>query len=214
MHLSLVQAIVNDGIQVAAQNVSATGEGAYTGEVAADAIKDYRIDWVLIGHSERRTFYDETQEIITAKVAESEACGLGIVYCCGENESQRHEEQTESVVFEQLQALKDAEVTDFGKVVIVYEPLWAMGTGTIASADQTQESCEMIRQWVKENIGAQQSELVRIVYGGSVTETNGNYLIKLKDLDGFLVGSTSTKPIFRTIFDIVNDYVLEQDALK
>jgi len=72
----------------------------------------------------------------------------------------------------------------------------------------------MIRQWVKENIGAAQSEVVRIVYGGSVTETNGPNLIKLKDLDGFLVGSTSTKPIFRTIFDIVNDYVQEQDALK
>ena len=214
LHLSLVQAIVNDGIQVAAQNVSATGEGAYTGEVAADAIKDYRIDWVLVGHSERRQFFGETQEVVTAKVKESEDCGLGIVYCCGEDETQRHEEQTEAVVFEQLQALKDAAVSDFSKVVIVYEPLWAMGTGTIASADQTQESCEMIRQWVKENIGEEQSQLCRIVYGGSVTETNGENLIKLKDVDGFLVGSTSTKPIFRTIFDIVNNYVQEQDALK
>jgi len=89
-----------------------------------------------------------------------------------------------------------------------------MGTGTIASADQTQESCEMIRQWVKENIGEEQSQLCRIVYGGSVTESNGENLIKLKDVDGFLVGSTSTKPIFRTIFDIANNYVQEQDALK
>ena len=108
LHLSLVQAIVNDGVQVAAQNVSASGLGSYTGEVAADSIKDYRIDWVLIGHSERRHMFEESQEIVTAKVKECEDCGLGIVYCCGESETQRHDEQTDAVVFEQLQALKDA----------------------------------------------------------------------------------------------------------
>ena len=102
LHLSLVQAIVNESVQVAAQNVSASGEGAFTGEVAADAIKDYRVEWVLIGHSERRNFYEETQEIVTAKVLEAEACSLGVVYCCGETEKERQEELTESVVFEQL----------------------------------------------------------------------------------------------------------------
>ena len=81
-----------------------------------------------------------------------------------------------------------------------------MGTGTIASADQTQETCEMIRDWVKKEVGKEQSEQVRVVFGGNVTEGNGD-LIKLPDVDGFLVGSTSTKPIFRTIFDIVNGYV-------
>ena len=87
LHLSLVQAIVNENVLVASQNVSATGEGAFTGEISADAIKDYRIDWVLIGHSERRNFYNETQELVTAKVKEAEACGLGVVYCCGETEA-------------------------------------------------------------------------------------------------------------------------------
>jgi len=89
-----------------------------------------------------------------------------------------------------------------------------MGTGTIASFDQTQESCSIIRQWVKENIGEEQSQQVRVVYGGSVTEINGENMIKLPDVDGFLVGSTSTKPIFRTIFDIVNNYVQQTQDLQ
>ena len=144
--------------------------------------------------------------MVTAKVSEAEACSLGVVYCCGETEAQRQEELTESVVFEQLQALLDAKVSDWNRIVIVYEPLWAMGTGTIASADQTQETCEMIRDWVKKEVGKEQSEQVRVVFGGNVTEGNGD-LIKLPDVDGFLVGSTSTKPIFRTIFEIVNGYV-------
>ena len=91
--------------------------------------------------------------------------------------------------------------------MLVYEPLWALNTGTIASADQTQEACAFIRNWVRQNIGAQQAEVVRIVYGGSVTETNADKLIELPDNDGFMIGSTSTKPIFRTIFEYVHGYV-------
>ena len=102
--------------------------------------------------------------------------------------------------------MQEAKVSDWNRIVIVYEPLWAMGTGTIASADQTQETCELIREWVKKEVGKEQSEQVRVVFGGNVTEGNGD-LIKLPDVDGFLVGSTSTKPIFRTIFEIVNGYV-------
>jgi len=91
--------------------------------------------------------------------------------------------------------------------VLVYEPLWALNTGTIASADQTQEAAEFIRGWIRTNIGEEQAEVVRVVYGGSVTETNADKLIELPDVDGFMIGSTSTKPIFRTIFDIANQYV-------
>ena len=91
--------------------------------------------------------------------------------------------------------------------MLVYEPLWALGTGTIASADQTQEAAEFIRGWVHENIGEQQASVVRVVYGGSVTETNADKLIELPDVDGFMIGSTSTKPIFRPIFDITSTYV-------
>ena len=95
-------------------------------------------------------------------------------------------------------------------MVLVYEPLWALNTGTIASADQTQEAAEFIRGWVRTNIGAPQADVVRIVYGGAVTETNADKLIELPDLDGFMIGSTSTKPIFRTIFDVVSGHVQNQ----
>ena len=110
---------------------------------------------------------------------------------------------------EQLEALKAANIENWADIVLVYEPLWALGTGTIASADQTQEAAEFIRNWVRDNIGSAQANVVRIVYGGSVTESNADKLIELPDVDGFMIGSTSTKPIFRTIFDIVNNYVTQ-----
>lgn len=96
---------------------------------------------------------------------------------------------------------------DWSKTVIVYEPLWAMGTIVIASADQTQESCELIRNIVRKNVGDEAAEAVKIVFGGSVTETNAENFVKLPDVDGYLVGSISTKPIFRTIFEMVNKHV-------
>lgn len=91
--------------------------------------------------------------------------------------------------------------------MLVYEPLWALGTGTIATPDQTQEAAEFIRGWVRTNIGNEQAEVVRVVYGGSVTETNTVRLIEQPDVDGFMIGATSTKPIFRTIFDLTNTYI-------
>ena len=207
LHLSLVQAIVKPGIMIGAQNCSAYGEGAYTGEVAADHIKDYSVNHVMIGHSERRRLYGESQEIVAQKVLNAEDCDLGILYCLGETKEARDQERNEEVLKEQLEALKAANISNWANVVLVYEPLWALGTGTIASADQTQEAAEFIRGWVHENIGEQQASVVRVVYGGSVTETNADKLIELPDVDGFMIGSTSTKPIFRTIFDITSTYV-------
>eukprot|EP00806_Schmidingerella_arcuata_P002214 Macronucleus_3000.p1 GENE.Macronucleus_3000~~Macronucleus_3000.p1 ORF type:complete len:218 (+),score=73.69 Macronucleus_3000:1-654(+) len=207
LHLSLVQAIVKPGIMIGAQNCSAFGEGAYTGEVAADHIKDYQVNHVMIGHSERRRLYGETQEMVAQKVLNAEDCDLGILYCLGETKEARDSERNEEVLMEQLEALKAANISNWGNVVLVYEPLWALNTGTIASADQTQEAAEFIRGWIRTNIGEEQAEVVRVVYGGSVTETNADKLIELPDVDGFMIGSTSTKPIFRTIFDIANQYV-------
>jgi len=135
LHLSLVQAIVNPGVLVGAQNCSAYQEGAYTGEVAADHIKDYMIHHVMIGHSERRRLFGETQAIVAQKVLHAEDCDLGILYCLGETKEDREQEHTEEVLVEQLQALKAANIENWANVVLVYEPLWALNTGTIASAD-------------------------------------------------------------------------------
>lgn len=162
----------------------------------------------MIGQNERRRLNDEAQATINEKVKQAWDCDLNIVYCVGENAEQHEMEHTEEVVFEQLAVLKDTEI-NWEKAVIVYEPLWAMGEGniTIATADQTQESCEMIRKWVSTNVNEAAAESVRIVYGGSVTEKNAVNFMKLADVDGFLVGTISTKPIFRTIFDMVNKQV-------
>lgn len=206
LHLPLVQALLKDTIQVGAQNCSATGEGAFTGEVSCDHLQDYRIGHVMIGHNERRRQHNETQEIVNEKVKQAWDCNLNVVYCVGENSEEREAEKTEEVLNEQLSILKEIEI-DWSKTVIVYEPLWAMGTQVIASADQTQESCEMIRKWVAQNTNEEAADQVRIVYGGSVTETNAENFIKLADVDGFLVGSISTRPIFRTIFEMVNKQV-------
>ena len=135
LHLSLAQAIVKEGIMVGAQNCSAYPEGAYTGEIAADHIKDYRIEHVMIGHSERRQLYNESQEIIAQKVLHAEDCDLGILYCIGETTEDRNSERNEEVLGEQLEALRAANIQNWGNIVIVYEPLWALNTGTIASAD-------------------------------------------------------------------------------
>jgi len=136
-------------------------------------------------------------------VKQAVACELNLVYCIGESEEQRDKEQTEEVLDEQLSALKGVHI-DWTKTIIVYEPRWAMGTGTIASADQTQEACEQIREWVAKNFSQADADATRIVYGGSVTESNCENLVKLPDVDGFLVGSSSTKPTFRTIFEIMH----------
>ena len=203
LHLSLCKALAKESVIIAAQNVSANPMGPYTGEVPADAIKDYEINHVLIGHHERRVLFGEDQAAVTSKCKHAEDCNLNIVYCVGETQEQREAEHTELVVFEQLKALLDAQVSDWSKCIIVYEPLWAMNTSIIASADQTQEACEMIRKWLADNVSKEAAAITKIVYGGNVTETNAANFVKLPDVDGFLVGSTSTKPIFRKIFDMV-----------
>jgi len=134
LHLPLVQAVLKDGIMVGAQNCSVTGEGAFTGEVSCDHLVDYRIDHVMIGHSERRKLFNEDQTVINEKIKQAWDCDLSIVYCVGENSEQRESEQTDDVLNEQLSALMAMEI-NWSKVVIVYEPLWAMGTSIIASAD-------------------------------------------------------------------------------
>lgn len=111
-----------------------TGEGAYTGEVSCDHLKDYRIENVLIGHNERRKLYSEMQAVINDKIHQAQDCDINIIYCVGETTEQKESEQTEAVISEQLTALKEVDV-DWTKTVIVYEPLWAMGTSIIASAD-------------------------------------------------------------------------------
>lgn len=203
LHISLVQAMVAEQVQVGAQNVSAFGSGAYTGEVAAEHLHDYGINWVLIGHSQRRLLFNESQETCAEKVKRAREQGMGVILCLGENLEQREKEQTGVVLDSQLESFAAALNGNWEHVVIAYEPIWAMATGRIASADQTQEAHEHIRKWVSAKINPALGDEIRIIYAGSVTETNCENLIKLSQVDGFLVGTSSTKPGFRDIFETV-----------
>lgn len=209
LHINLAKARIQEPIMIGSQNVGAHPDGAFTGEVSAEQLADYEIEWTLIGHNERRRHFGESQEIINQKVALARQANLGVIYCVGENLDQRESEQTQEVIFDQLHQIKDKmDETLWKKVIIAYEPVWALNTGKIASADQTQEALELIRNWIRDNCGEQISKETKILYAGPVTETNTENWIKLKDVDGFLIGSTSCKPVFRTIFDMVHTHAL------
>jgi len=128
---------------------------------------------------------------------------MGVILCLGENLEQREKELTGKVLDEQLESYANALGGNWDHVVLAYEPIWAMATGRIASADQTQEAHEHLRKWVAKAVSPKHGNEIRIIYAGSVTETNCENLIKLSQVDGFLVGTSSTKPAFREIFETV-----------
>jgi len=135
LHIALVKALVQDKVLVAAQNVSKFPPGAYTGEVAADHLADYGIKWVLIGHSERRGIYKETDQDVAEKVKLAREKGLGVVLCIGEGVDDRKADKTSHVLSSQLEAVKGSFGDNWENVVIAYEPVWSLGTGMLASQD-------------------------------------------------------------------------------
>lgn len=203
LHLAQVKASLKPSILVGAQNVGLRGLGAYTGEIAAVQLKDFGVDWVIIGHSERRNLFSETDEIVSKKVEQALGAGLNIILCIGENLSERENGLTFDVITKQLVAVKDA-VNDWNKIVVAYEPVWAIGTGVNATPEQAQEAHVFIRNWLGQNVSEETSRLTRIIYGGSVTEANSKDLILQPDLDGFLVGGASLKPGFKLIVESTN----------
>ncbi|KAI1002114.1 Triosephosphate isomerase [Podosphaera aphanis] len=199
-YLLLAREQLRTGLQIAAQNVFDKPNGAFTGEISVDQLKDLGATWTLVGHSERRTILKENDQFIASKVKSALDGGVGVIFCCGESLEQRDAGKTIEVVTAQLQAVKE-KVDDWGKIVIAYEPIWAIGTGKVASTEQAQEVHKAIRGWLKENVSAKAAEETRIIYGGSVSEKNCTDLSKQSDIDGFLVGGASLKPAF---VDIIN----------
>ncbi|KAF9213460.1 triosephosphate isomerase [Podila verticillata] len=198
VYLDQVRKSVRKDVAVAGQNCYAKASGAYTGEVAAEMLKDLGIEWVILGHSERREIFKESDEEIGAKVAHALKAGLKVMACVGEKLEERETNKTTEVVFRQLAAIAK-QVEDWTNVVIAYEPVWAIGTGKVATPDQAQEVHKAIRGWLKENVNAQVAEATRIMYGGSVNGGNSATLAQEEDIDGFLVGGASLKPEFVTI---------------
>ncbi|KAK5652495.1 hypothetical protein OQA88_10397 [Cercophora sp. LCS_1] len=199
-YLLLVRENLKSGLEVAAQNVFDKPNGAFTGEISVSQLKDIGINWTILGHSERRTILGESDEVVASKTKFATDGGVGVIWCCGESLEEREAGQTIAVIEKQLAALK-AKIDDWSKIVIAYEPIWAIGTGKVATVEQAQEVHAAIRKWLKENVSDKVAEETRILYGGSVNGKNCKDLAKEKDIDGFLVGGASLKPEF---VDIIN----------
>jgi len=187
-------------IGVAAQNCYKAAKGAFTGEISPGMIKDLGCEWVILGHSERRNVFGESDELISAKVGHALAEGLKVIPCIGEKLEDREGGRTKAVVFKQMAALLP-NIKDWTNVVVAYEPVWAIGTGKTASPEQAQEVHADLRQWLRDNVSAEVAENTRIIYGGSVTAGNAKELGAMGDIDGFLVGGASLKPDFVQIIN-------------
>jgi len=200
LYLTYTRDLLRKDIGVAAQNVFNKGQGAFTGEVAADQVKDAGADWVILGHSERRTILKESDEFVASKTKAALDGGLSVILCIGESLEEREKGITVEVVTRQLAAVAEV-VKDWSKIVVAYEPIWAIGTGKVASTQQAQDAHDAIRKWIAEKLGKETAEKTRILYGGSVTDKNSKELATQPDVDGFLVGGASLKPAF---IDIIN----------
>jgi triosephosphate isomerase len=195
-----MQALGECGIEVGIQNISKTGCGAFTGEVTAKMAAEVGYKWCLIGHSERRSLYGETIEDTCTKLKEAQDGGLKVMFCIGESLAEREGGQTDAVNKAQLEPALTL-VTDWEKFVIAYEPVWAIGTGKVATPEQAQETHAAIRAFVKEKCGEEIAGKVRIQYGGSASPDNIAGLAGNPDIDGFLVGGASLKPAFTKMIE-------------
>lgn len=190
------------GIEVASQNVFDKPNGAFTGEISVDQLRDSGITWTILGHSERRVILQEDDSFVASKTKAAIDGGINVILCCGESLEQREAGKTIEVVTTQLKAVAEKlPKKDWDKVVIAYEPIWAIGTGKVATTEQAQEVHAAIRKWLAEEVGADVAEKTRILYGGSVNEKNCKDLAKQADIDGFLVGGASLKPAFVEIIN-------------
>lgn len=183
-------------VQVAVQNCHTNASGAFTGEISAEMAADVGCGWVILGHSERRHKFGESNEFIGEKVKHVlSATKLGVIACIGELLEERERNETMSVCATQMKAIAE-NVDDWSRVVIAYEPVWAIGTGKVATPDQAQEVHDELRKWLASNVSKEVADSTRILYGGSVSASNCIELGKKPDVDGFLVGGASLKPDF------------------
>ena len=187
-------------VKVGAQNMHYMDEGAYTGEVSGVMLQDMGVPYVVIGHSERRERFGETDTTVNLKTLKALEHKLIPIICVGESQKQRKQNRTQGVLRKQLAfALDELSAAQVAQVVIAYEPIWAIGTGETATTAQAEEACALIREQVHERFGDVASEKVRILYGGSVTPDNAKELFAMPNIDGGLVGGASVVPSFEKV---------------
>ena len=197
VHIPQTLSSLRKDFAVSAQDCWTKGNGAYTGEISADMLADLGLPWVILGHSERRHVIKESDEFTADKVVAALAKGLSVIYCIGEKLEEREADETLAVCNRQLEALVGKlDAAHWAKVVIAYEPVWAIGTGKVASPAQAQEVHAAVRGWFKDSISPEVADAIRSIYGGSVNAGNSQELAGQEDIDGFLVGGASLKPEF------------------
>ena len=194
---AVLEALKGTDVAVGAQNMHFEDSGAYTGEISADMLTALGVKYVIIGHSERRAYFGETNEIVNKKVRKALEKGLIPILCVGETLTEREQGITIDLVRLQTKiGLKDVSVADAQKVVVAYEPVWAIGTGKTATNEQAEEVCAAIRVVLGEMYDKATADVMRIQYGGSVTGANAQALFGMPNIDGGLVGGASLKDEF------------------
>jgi triosephosphate isomerase (TIM) len=195
IHLAAVSEILKPGkVALSAQNCASEPSGAFTGEVSCDMIKSTGAQYVIIGHSERRTYYNENDKILNKKTLLALKSGLKVIFCCGEVLQEREQNIYFQVVKNQLEiGLFSFSAEDFKKIVIAYEPVWAIGTGLTASPQQAQEMHGYIRNMIREKYGNEVADKTTILYGGSCKPSNAAEIFAMPDVDGGLIGGASLK---------------------
>ena len=196
------QVLKDTNIKVASQNVHQEPRGAYTGEISVEMLKELGVKYCLVAHSERRKYSFETDEIANKKIKILLENNINPVVCVGETLEEREKGEHLDLIRTQVKkALADIDTMHVEDVIIAYEPLWAIGTGVTATCEQAEEICSFIRYIVAEIYGVSISNNIRILYGGSVNESNAKDLFEMENIDGALVGGASLKP---TIAEVIN----------
>ncbi len=195
-----MEAAKGSNIKIGAENMHFEESGAYTGEIAPNMLTDIGVEYVIIGHSERREYFAETDETVNKKVLKAFEHGITPIICCGESLTQREQGVTIDFIRQQIKiAFLNVTSEQAKKAVIAYEPIWAIGTGKVATTEQAQEVCAAIRKCIEEIYDTDTAEAIRIQYGGSVSAASAPELFAQADIDGGLVGGASLKPDFGKI---------------
>ncbi len=198
------KALRGSNIQLGAQNVHWAPKGAFTGEISADMLAEQKVKYVIVGHSERRQYFGETNQSVNARTKAAIAAGLKVILCVGETLEERETGKTAAVVTKQtLEALEGIDKLGLKKIVIAYEPVWAIGTGKTATAQDANDTIAIIRKVVRKLYGKNYARSIRIQYGGSMNPGNVKELMAMPEIDGGLIGGASLKA--KDFAAVVND---------
>lgn len=191
---AVAEAVKDSNIHFGAENVAWADSGAFTGEISADMLKEIGVEYVIIGHSERRQYFGETDESVNKRLKQALAKGLKPIVCVGETLLEREKNKTKRVLKKQVEeGFKNITENDFKNIVIAYEPVWAIGTGKTATAEDADKTIGYIRGLVRKGWGAEVAKELRIQYGGSMKPANAKELMAMKNIDGGLIGGAALK---------------------